>query len=167
MLQLQWAPSPLAYAEDFYAGAAALENLEVPLAASLPAVIGGIQSIFDAEGPGWAPWAESYASQAEQTNAGILDRTGALRESTGDESNYVVISDTLAWTGAGAPGYWGFHQEGTSKMPARPFISLTPESEMAVLSIFSAWLASVVSIEATKAGRIVFRGPRGRFINPT
>lgn len=161
-----WAPEPAVVAEDFYASAAMLEDLEVPLTASLPAVIGGIQQIFDAEGPGWAPWAESYAPVASRENTAILNKTGALRGSTSDEGNYAVITDTLSWVGGGAPAYWGFHMEGTSRMPARPFIGLTPESEMAVLAIFAEWLESVISMSTTGAGQIVFRTPGGQFAAP-
>jgi len=166
MLDIEWSPSPAVVASDFYASAEALENLEVPLTASIPAVIGGIQQIFDSEGPGWAAWSESYAPYAQAHNVGILDQTGDLKESTGDPGDYAVIGDVLGFTGATSPAYWIFHQEGTSKMPARPFVSLTPESEMEVISIFEEWLASVISVESTSAGRVIFRAPSGRFVAP-
>lgn len=145
MITIDWSPEPIVVAEDFFAAAAAVEDLEVPLMASIPVVSEGIQSIFDAEGPGWAPWAESYAPIAEAENVGILHKTGALRSGAANPSSYAVAGDTLGFTGGSAPDYWLFHQTGTRMMPARPFISLTPESEVGVMEIFETWLIAIVN----------------------
>lgn len=165
MLSFDWSPEPVVVAEDFYKSAAALENLEVPLTMSIPAVIGGIQQVFDEEGPGWAPWSESYAPYAQAHNSGILDQSGALRGGATSEGSFAVVGDVLGFTGGAAPGYWVFHQEGTRRMPARPFVTLTPESELAVLAIFEEWLATVVDISGGAGGRLFFRAPSsGQFV---
>lgn len=163
-IEFEWEPKPAFVAEQYFAAAAALEDLEIPLAESLPVVAAGIDQVFAQEGPGWAGWAESYAPIAEQENVGILEKTGALRSGAASEGSLAVEGHAIFFTGAGAPDYWIFHEEGTSKMPARPFVTLTPESEEGVMEIFAAWLDSVVGFETTGRGQTILRGPGGRFI---
>ena len=84
-------------------------------------------SVFDAEGPGWAPLA--IATQADRVKHGfpaahpILNRTGALRaslESQGGDHIEEINPLSMVW-GTRVP-YADAHQEGTARMPARPIL---------------------------------------------
>lgn len=85
---------------------------------------------FDAQGAGpemgsWAPLSESYAAWKEKHYPGapILVRTGKLRaaltDSNAEGARRDVGSDVLTYGTQGVP-YASHHQEGTSRMPARP-----------------------------------------------
>lgn len=82
-------------------------------------------------GGGWAPLSPAYAAwKASRYPGGILVRTGALKGSlTSRPFGVETISNKQAVFGT-AVAYAGYHQSGTSKMPARPPVQL-PESERA------------------------------------
>lgn len=80
---------------------------------------------FDEHGPGWAPLAES--TLAAKASAGyppdILVATGELRDSLsklGGAHFEIVTPDSL--TMGTSDEIAGFHQDGTSRMPARPLV---------------------------------------------
>lgn len=139
-------PSPLVVSKEFAALADAIEHPEIPLRMSVPVIAAGIQRRFVEQGPGWAPWAESYAPYAETHNRGILWQTGELEASVNDLSNYMVAENALFWTGEASPWYWLFHQEGTIKMPSRPFVGADEETENAVVGVFTAWLDTEIGL---------------------
>lgn len=80
-------------------------------------------------GGGWAPLSPAYAAwKASRFPGPILVRTGALKGSlTGRPLGVEMIGAQQAVFGTNIP-YAGYHQSGTSKMPARPPVQL-PESE--------------------------------------
>lgn len=68
------------------------------------------------DGAAWAPWSGSYAGSKGQRGRGLLVRTGRLR---GSIANFVTGSAVHV----GSSVFYGrFHQFGTSKMVARPWL---------------------------------------------
>lgn len=101
-----------------------LAQTETLLAGALPVVAAAIERNFDEEGRPvrWAPLAARYAAyKARRFGSGlrILERSGGLRRSitTRLEAGALVAS-------SGVP-YAAFHQFGTRRLPARPFLALT------------------------------------------
>ena len=157
---ITWEPKPLVLSERMAALAAAMSDYTEPLRESAAIVGAGIQQVFAEQGPGWAPWSEHYAKYGATENKGILWQTGALEGSVTDPENYLVAQNALFWTGAAAPWYWLFHQDGTRKMPARPFVVVSSETADGVLAIFDLWIGKEVqqiwvSGYTTKSGRNV------------
>jgi len=68
------------------------------------------------DGQAWAPWSPAYAHGKSQKGRGLLVRTGRLR---GSIANFVT-GDAVH---VGSNVFYGrFHQFGTSKMVARPWL---------------------------------------------
>lgn len=172
MLEFGWHPSPLVVAEDLAQAAILLHDFEIPLQLSIDPASKALERRFDNEGPGWAPWAESYAPFAEAyPNVGILWQSGDLVGSVVDEGNYDVGITTLEWTGAESPFYWEFHQMGTRKMPARPFVGLDEVAIAEITVIFDEYLGVVADVAAghsfePKGRGSRIRGAGGRFVKP-
>lgn len=74
---------------------------------------------FDPDGEPWAPWSQSY----EESGRGLslLENTGRLRKS------FRVKSSTRTMTVENRAPYAKYHQRGTRRMPARPFMGWGPE----------------------------------------
>ena len=101
-----------------------LSRSEELLAGALPGVAAAIERNFDEEGRHfhWAPLSARYAAwKARRFGAGlrILERTGTLRRSI---TTRLEAGALLASTDA---PYAAFHQYGTRRLPARPFLILT------------------------------------------
>jgi phage virion morphogenesis protein len=64
-------------------------------------------------GPRWAPWAKGYRHKGS-----LLVKTGRLMGANATGSNAM-----MAWI-RNDTSYAGFHQSGTSKMVARPFLGI-------------------------------------------
>jgi phage gpG-like protein len=164
MLEFEWHPEPIVVAEDVDLLAAQLNDMSAPLKASMIPVIGAVENRFEEEGPGWAQWAESYAARAAETNqGGILWRYGDLVEGATSVDSYLVTDHEIVWTGADAPPYWIFHQEGTSKMPARPFIGLDDQAENEIVAIFGAWMDGAIAASRVSGGGL--RSSGGQFMS--
>ncbi len=83
----------------------------------------------------WLPWADSTEHQRERKGniaLGLLYDTGALLESI----HFEVASETVS-IGSDAD-YAIYLQEGTSKMPARPFLGWTPEG----FELYEGWMVA-------------------------
>lgn len=137
---IEWHPSPLLISEQLNELATLLEDMHVPLAASVEVVGRDFLQKFEEQGPGWAPWAESYAQYAAAHNQGILWQSGSLGESMDDPSNYLIAGNALFWTGGGAPYYWIFHHEGTVKMPQRDWIDVSEGLATELEAIFGKYV---------------------------
>lgn len=77
----------------------------------------------------WAPLSPAYAAWKARhfPGKGILRRTGRLYESlTGESQDSVADIEPLRLTLGTRTPYAVFHQRGTSRMPARPVIDLSP-----------------------------------------
>ncbi|MEI9428731.1 phage virion morphogenesis protein [Mesorhizobium sp. Cs1299R1N3] len=68
------------------------------------------------DGVPWAPWSASYAGGKSQKGRGILVRTGRLM---GSIANFVAGDAVTVGSGV---AYGRYHQFGTKKMVARPWL---------------------------------------------
>ena len=168
MIEFHWTPDPAVVAHELRNVAEELEDLDEPLAASIPAVGESYQRVIQDEGHGeWPPWAESYAPYAETRNVGMLWRDGHLIESLTEFDNFLVGDGMLIFTGEMSPDYWIWHQEGIEsrqkggKLPARPFIEIDDAARAEVIGIFEVWLTEVSDWSITPGGQL--RSPTGRF----
>lgn len=94
---------------------------QMPVVAEL--LFGAVQDVFEAQGPGWAPLADSTVEARRNRNKGsirILQDTGVLVGSIGKR-----YGSTYAEAVAGA-SYGIFHVTGTKRMPKRDFTNLGP-----------------------------------------
>ena len=87
---------------------------------AVPIIKNRLRDIFNQEGPGWAPLAESTLQSRLYPGLPILQQTGALMESVVDHPVLQITRKQLLY-GTSNP-YAEFHEEGTFKMPARPFL---------------------------------------------
>lgn len=97
-----------------------------------------------ASGSKWAPLSPAYEAWKSQhyPGKGILVRTGALRNSlTKRPFGIDEVHPTHVQFGSGLP-YGIFHQKGTSKMPARPVISLPETLRREWVKILQRWLVT-------------------------
>ena len=93
----------------------------------------------DPDGKPWAPWAPgTYLARAKAgtLQGGLLLNSGRLLNSVG----YRVSGKTLE-VEATAP-YAGFLQNGTPRMPARPFLGISKGDETAINNMLSRFLRS-------------------------
>lgn len=119
---------------------------------SLDALMASFERSFADEGPGWAPWSESYAASQGRRAHGplpgqvqILTRTGDMRASAADPANYDIEFDKISWGGHAAPEYTDFHLEGTVKMPERSFLNVDEIADREVLGHWSHWMEGLVA----------------------
>jgi hypothetical protein len=97
---------------------------------------GQVRTSLGTFGPGhWAPLSPEYAAWKARhfPDKGILERTGRLRESVRwdgralGQDGYFVPGPRSVFFGTDVP-YGRFHQDGTKRMPARPFLPTPPPS---------------------------------------
>jgi HK97 gp10 family phage protein len=92
----------------------------------------------DPEGRKWKPWATSTAQARRRegsAGSGLLFRTGELRDSIDYKvqgQKVVVQSDSP---------YGRYLQEGTSKMPARPFLGMGKSERKIIQDTWRKWLS--------------------------
>lgn len=84
------------------------------------AMIAAVSDVYAAEGPGWAPLAESTLERRRGSSAVILQDTGIMVGSTAAESGRDYVE---AFAGA---AYADYHATGTSRMPKRNPFDLGP-----------------------------------------
>ena len=96
---------------------------------AIPVIKGKLRDIFWQEGPGWAPLADSTLRSRLFPGNPILQQTGALMNSLVDNPIVRVSQDELVF-GSNNP-YAQFHEQGTRRMPARPFLRPAIEEAMA------------------------------------
>lgn len=92
----------------------------------------------DANGVKWAPWAASTRKARKKEGSagtGLLLRTGALRDSITYEvqgNKKVSVKTDLS--------YAQYLQNGTNKMPARPFLGFGKVEEREMKQIWKNWM---------------------------
>lgn len=92
------------------------------------------------QSPDGKPWAALSPSTLRQKKTGaILRETGALAGSVA----FMGASATEARVGAGTE-YGVYHQFGTSKMPARPFIGIADRHRDKIEQIFQSYLQEIL-----------------------
>lgn len=125
-----------------------LDSSDELLAPALPVVAAAIERNFDEEGRPvrWAPLSARYAAwKARRFGAGlrILERSGALRRSisTRLEGGALVASTAVP--------YAAFHQYGTRRLPARPFLTLTETDKEEVAQAVADSLGTAYRVPGT------------------
>ena len=125
-----------------------LDSSDDLLAPALPVVAAAIERNFDEEGwpVPWAPLSARYAAyKARRFGAGlrILERSGALRRSisTRLEGGALVASTDVP--------YAAFHQYGTRRLPARPFLTLTETDKEEVAQAVADSLGTAYRVPGT------------------
>ena len=90
------------------------------------------------DGKKWAPWASATRKARRKEGSagtGLLLRTGALRDSI----TYEVQGNMKVAVKTDNP-YAGYLQNGTSKMPARPFLGFGRVEEREMQQIWKKWM---------------------------
>ena len=87
---------------------------------AVPIIKRNLRDIFSQEGPGWAPLEESTLRSRRYKGLPILEQTGDLKASLLDHPIEQITRDELLF-GTSNP-YAPFHEHGTRRMPARPFL---------------------------------------------
>lgn len=88
-----------------------------------------LQTKMSPNGTPWLPWAPStlaYRNKKGNASKGLLNDTGALLNSF-----KIIVKDKQVVVGTNLP-YAKYLQDGTNKMPARPFIGLPVKSQESV-----------------------------------
>jgi phage gpG-like protein len=190
-ISFDWAPEPIVVAEELTGMARALDNMAMPLEASRQIAQLDIGKRFDTktdpDGNAWAPWSISYA--ATNPPGSLLELTGAMRAASTSPSAFDVDvhpgGGQVIFTGAGVPEYWHYHQHGATRMrfdaetqafftatgedvlanelPARPFVGLSEEAEIAIVDIFDEWFAGATSFAVNPSTGVVQRRVGGRY----
>lgn len=115
-------------------------DLRVPFEAFRPVWIDAIQENFDAEGDP-VPWPElspAYAGWKSSAYPGqkmlrLTDRMYDSLTSMTSDTIWRTTPRTIQF-GSRVP-YFIYHQEGTSKMPARPMMTLPPHASAALVTM--------------------------------
>lgn len=90
------------------------------------------------DGVAWAPWSGSYARGKSQKGRGLLQRTGRL---FGSIANFLA-GDSVE---VGSPVFYGkFHQFGTSKMVARPWLGANQANLTEIETTLVSFIKAVV-----------------------
>ena len=154
---------PLLIARDVAITEVDLRRFRLPLEAARQEIIRGTERRFytetSPEGAPWARWSESYYPRANVENISILrkqkefhrpESEPQLFDAATSQEAYIVQSYSLssgaysggdvALVGEALPEYWVYHQEGTTKMPARPFLGADDQTETAIYAIFDGWV---------------------------
>jgi phage gpG-like protein len=120
------------------------DDFSEPLRASLELVIlPSIRENFNVGGrPKWAPLSSPYRTTRQPKP--ILIQSGRLFRATQSMTNWTVTRDTVEMTGITGAPYAGYHQSGTRKMPARPFVMYQPEDVDDITQIFEIWVDGIV-----------------------
>ena len=87
---------------------------------AVPMIQNALEEIFLSEGLGWAPLAPSTIRSRKYPGLPILQQTGDLKASIVDHPSIQITQRQLLY-GTSNP-YAQFHEDGTYKMPARPFL---------------------------------------------
>lgn len=134
-------PSMFSTGRIFDSMADKLGSFEEPLRRAVQEVmIPSFATNFDVGGrPEWAPTKEPAAS----LSSSILVRTGELRAAA-TSIDIWTISDTEAAVTEAPTAYGVFHQFGTRKMAARPFLVMQEEDEERIQEVFLDWAVKEV-----------------------
>lgn len=129
-----------------------LDDFQEPLRASLELVIQpSIATNFAVGGrPKWAKLSFPYIILRRP--APVLIQTGALFQATQDPTNWTITPNSVMLTGIDAVKYANFHQTGTRKMPARPYVMYQPEDLVQISQIFEIWVDGLIDRYWTKRG---------------
>lgn len=99
--------------------------------------------VFDTSGSSigesWPP--HSPATEDREVTGRLLVMSGHLRAALTNPANAIVAHDTVELAPRGV-AYAHFHITGTSQMPARPMMGLSPETERGLVELLRVHLAT-------------------------
>lgn len=123
-----------------------------PLAASLELVIlPSIRKNFDVGGrPPWQQLSEPYRTY--RLPRPILIQSGALLQATQAIGNWRVDFNSIELTGIDSVPYAAYHQGGTRRMPARPFVMFQSEDVEDIVRIFEIWVDGLIDTHWSTGG---------------
>lgn len=129
-----------------------LDDFQEPLRASLELVImPSIAKNFEVGGrPKWKEL--SFPYNVYRRPAPILVQTGDLFQATQSMQNWDVGPNSISMSGISSVKYANYHQTGTSKMPARPYVMIQPEDVSEIVQIFEIWVDGLIDRYWTKMG---------------
>jgi phage virion morphogenesis protein len=91
----------------------------------------------DPEGVPWAPWSESYAKTRNGNQSLLMSRGQMLKR-----LSYRVTTSTTVEVGSRMK-YSGYMQDGTKKIPARPFLGMSTDDANDILIAIEAWAGRI------------------------
>jgi len=159
ILTLDFDPKLSVIKRDLDALGADIRSFKEPLKRCVQKVIiPSIQANFDAGGrPAWAPYANSTLEFHEMLgtamSSSMLNRTGALKATMGNVSNWTITTDSAklsdlpqrVWYGkVHQAGYGG--NSGKGQIPARPFVMFQDEDADKITKIFADWLDERIAL---------------------
>ena len=123
------------------------EDMSVPLSRMADVILQKVNEQFTTEGAhseagGWKPLSPEYAAWKAKHYPGapILVRTGKMKELLLDKTSAVTVEKQRMIYHPRSE-YAGYHQRGTSKMPARKPVNLTMADRKAALNtVFTEWV---------------------------
>lgn len=143
-------PNQAAIQASFFDLGMGIRSLREPLHEAVKTVvIPSIRENFDTGGrPAWEPLSESREMQkaAEGLPADILVASGKLNRTATQlniwdfDGGYGSGEATASVDNLGNVDYGFFHQEGTQRMPERPFLLVQPEDEDGIVEVFERYI---------------------------
>jgi hypothetical protein len=144
-LEMRWLPEPALVASGFFMTSRMLEDMRVPMEASLGVLARQVQENFKTQGQGtwevleWDTVIQKQRVGAPYPNAPLV-RWGPLM--TRSPTSFIVSHsgrETQAeWVDP--TNYGGFHLGGTKFMPVRDFLMLTDNALQQIQEIFADWI---------------------------
>lgn len=129
-----------------------LDDFQEPLRAALELVImPSIATNFQVGGrPKWDKL--SYPYSIIRRPGPILIQTGHMFQATQGTENWDVGPNSITMNGISGVKYANFHQTGTRRMPARPYVMYQPEDVEGITQIFEIWVDGLIDRYWTKMG---------------
>jgi phage gpG-like protein len=144
-LEITMTPSAALLSGAFDALGLAFTKFDDPLRECVEKVMApSIRQNFDSGGrPPWdADEPQTLERKAKYGGSGVsgpLVRTGALRDAASSVEAWDFSSDRAELSNVGVD-YGIYHQEGTSRMPARPWAVIQLQDEEAMAEVFGDWM---------------------------
>lgn len=124
-----------------------LSDFREPLRFALEHIlIPSVEANFAYQGrPKWTPLAISTIRKRGWQNGPILYRSGTLYDAATSPESWTVTEEFVALTDISSRvSYAAFHQFGTKKMPARPYVEYQPQDVEDITSMFEAWVGGII-----------------------
>lgn len=117
-------------------------SFEAPLRLAVNSVIiPSIRANFEAEGrPKWQSLSDSRVAGRKGQAHPILNDTGKLKSVATSPSIWRYTPYSAEVTGMDSVSYAGYVQGGTTKMPAREFLTIQPEDAAKIERLFAEWV---------------------------
>lgn len=175
---------PLVVAEEIDLAESRLSRFRNPLVAARREVREAIKRRFDTEtdpdGVPWAQYSPKYQETANRENIGKLHKfpeyhrgdQEQLYDAATDINAYIINSHSMSFgaysggdialVGEALPDYWVYHQDGTVKMPARPFLGIDAEGEEIITGIFDAHVEGSLLGAVGRSGQPIIKNAEGK-----